>query len=140
MSSFLSIPGPTHLALAAVITTSIVLLQWRAGSNKPADRRRRIASPRETLLPRLSAKKAAALPYSPQILPGARDVETLYGKMRVYEWGPENGKKVLLIHGDTTPGPMLGPIASQLADRGCRVMILGMSILDLPLLSSSKFT
>ncbi|KAL8699458.1 MAG: hypothetical protein Q9224_001400 [Gallowayella concinna] len=47
--------------------------------------------------------------------------------MRVYEWGPEHGAKILLVHGDTTPGPMLGPIAKALVDKGCRVMIIGLS-------------
>ena len=53
---------------------------------------------------------------------------TLYGTMRVYEWGPEHGDKVLLVHGDTTPVPMLGPIARALVQAGRRVMLVGKSI------------
>lgn len=87
-----------------------------------------IPSPRETLLPFLSETQAAALPYSPNLLPDARDVDTPYGVMRVYEWGSATGRKVLLIHGDTTPGPMLGPIATALVQKGCRVMVIGVSI------------
>ncbi|KAL2046979.1 hypothetical protein N7G274_000997 [Stereocaulon virgatum] len=83
-----------------------------------------IPSPRDTLLPFLSEAQAAALPYSPNLLPGARDVDTPYGVMRVYEWGPASGRKVLLVHGDTTPGPMLGPIATALAQKDCRVMVI----------------
>ena len=90
--------------------------------------RRVIPSPRETLIPFLSESQAAALPYPPNLLPGARDVETPYGVMRVYEWGPDAGRKVLLIHGDTTPAPILGPIAAALVQLGCRVMIIGMCI------------
>ena len=45
--------------------------------------------------------------------------------MRCYEWGPEEGRKVVLVHGDTTPAPMLGPIAEKLAERDCRVLVLG---------------
>lgn len=52
---------------------------------------------------------------------------TPYGTMRVYEWGPEEGKKVVVIHGDTTPAPMLGPIAEVLVKRGCRVILFGKS-------------
>ena len=48
--------------------------------------------------------------------------------MRVYEWGSEDGRKVVLVHGDTTPGPMLGPIAKALVNRGWRVMIIGASM------------
>ncbi len=48
--------------------------------------------------------------------------------MRVYEWGPKDGKKMLFIHGDTTPAPILGPVAHNLVKRGCRVMMFGESI------------
>ena len=130
MSLSTALWGPTSLAFAAVVTATLALLRWPVRSNKPAALRRRIPSPRQTLLPQLSAGQVAALSYPPDLLPGARDVETLYGVMRVYEWGPEDGMKVLLIHGDTTPGPMLGPIAVQLVERGCRVMIIGTLILD----------
>ena len=84
-----------------------------------------VSSPRDTLIPFLSSDQANALPYPPNFLPGARDVDTFYGTMRVYEWGPEHGDKVLLVHGDTTPVPMLGPIAQALVQAGCRVMLVG---------------
>ncbi|KAK0513359.1 hypothetical protein JMJ35_004345 [Cladonia borealis] len=65
-----------------------------------------ISSPRETLIPSLSESQAAALPYPPNLLPGARDVKTPY------------------VHGDTTPAPILEPIAAALVQLGCRVMII----------------
>jgi len=43
--------------------------------------------------------------------------------MRVYEWGPQEGKKVLLIHGITTPCVALGSVANALVEKGCRVML-----------------
>jgi len=54
-------------------------------------------------------------------------VATPYGTMRAYEWGPEEGKKVVVVHGDTTPAPMLGPIAEALVKRGCRLILFGTS-------------
>lgn len=110
------------VALAMVATLSLTL--------RPARQRlrRTIPSPRQTLIPKLSPKQAAALPYPPDLLPGARDVATPYGKMRAYEWGPRDGEKVLFIHGDTTPAPMLGPVAHDLVKRGCRVMMFGISM------------
>lgn len=48
--------------------------------------------------------------------------------MRAYEWGRDDGMKVILVHGDNTPGPILGPIAEALFHRGCRVMIIGASM------------
>ena len=92
---------------------------------------RSVASPRDSLLPHISPEQAAALPYSPTLLPGGRDVLTPYGTMRVYEWGPEEGRRVILIHGDTTPAPILGVIADGLARRGCRVLIFGKFSLEI---------
>lgn len=109
----------------ATVTLATLSLALRLARQAPP---RTLPSPRDTLLPKISPTEAADLPYPPDILPGARDVATPYGVMRVYEWGPKDGDKVLFIHGDTTPAPMLGPIAHDLANRGCRVMMFGMSI------------
>lgn len=115
------------LAIASVITILVDLRTspTRKESSQPEALRHIIPSPRETLIPHLTPAQINALAYPPNFLPGARDVDTPYSTMRVYEWGPENGKKVVLIHGDTTPGPMLAPIAKALVSRGCRVMIYG---------------
>ncbi|KAL8884983.1 MAG: hypothetical protein Q9215_007084 [Flavoplaca cf. flavocitrina] len=72
-----------------------------------------IPSPRETLLPYLSSSEIAKLPYPPDALPGARDIPSPHGSLRVYEWGPENGRRVLMIHGISTPS-----IALDLPGRG----------------------
>ena len=47
---------------------------------------RSIPSPLTTHVPNLSPEEIAALPYPPDYYPGARDVKTPYGSMRVYEW------------------------------------------------------
>ena len=112
---------PLWAALAAVVLATVWLTRQRP-------RQPTIPSPRDTLLPHLSAEQAANLPYPPDLLPGARDVATPYGVMRVYEWGPETGDKVIFIHGDATPAPILGPIAHDLVEKGCRVMMFGRSI------------
>ena len=82
-----------------------------------------IPSPLKTLLPRLSEEEAGNLPYPPDAFPGARDVQSPYGSLRVYEWGPEDGRKVLLVHGISNPCIALGAIAHGLADKGCRVIL-----------------
>lgn len=115
------------VSVMTAVMSSLLLRRRPLRSNKPADLRRHIPSPRNTLLPSLSQAQADTLPYPPNHFPDPRDVETHYGSMRVYEWGPEHGAKVLLIHGDTTPGPMLGPVACELVNKGCRVMIIGLS-------------
>lgn len=84
-------------------------------------------SPLQTLIPKLSEAEAAELPYPPDAYPGARDVTSPYGFLRVYEWGPEDGRKVVLVHGISNPCVALGSIAHGLVDKGCRVMLF-----DLP--------
>ncbi|KAI1759199.1 alpha/beta-hydrolase [Hypoxylon sp. FL1150] len=80
-------------------------------------------SPRKTILPTLSTQEIAALPYPSDFLPGRRDVATPYGSIRVYESGPEDGEKVLLVHGISTPAIALGDLAIELIERGYRVML-----------------
>lgn len=86
-----------------------------------------IPSPLKSLLPKLSPQEATSLPYPPDAFPGIRDVASPYGSLRVYEWGPKDGRKVLLVHGISNPCIALGAIAHGLADKGCRVMMF-----DLP--------
>lgn len=55
-------------------------------------------------------------------------MSTPFGSIRVYEWGPESGAKVLLLHGVSKPCPALGALAEHLANPaghrgGCRVML-----------------
>ena len=80
-------------------------------------------SPRATLLSKLSDEEKESLPYPPDVLVGARDVDTPYGSIRVYEFGPEDGRKVVLIHGISTPAIALGSVAQTLVDKGCRVLL-----------------
>lgn len=94
-----------------------------------SDKRQILPSPRETALPGLSKEEIVSLPYPPDAFPGARDVDSPYGTIRVYEWGPEKGPKVLLIHGISTPSIALGGIARKLVKKGCRVMVYGLSAL-----------
>jgi hypothetical protein len=86
-------------------------------------RRAVVASPRSRVLDRLSKDELAKLPYPLDALPGARDVQSPAGSIRVYEFGPENGRKVLLIHGVSTPCLALGGVAHGLVEKGCRVML-----------------
>ncbi|KAI1134933.1 Alpha/Beta hydrolase protein [Hypoxylon sp. FL0543] len=96
----------------------------------------RIQSPLATLIPFIPAEEAAKMAYPPNALPGARNVETFYGAMRVYEWGPEDGSKVLFVHGDATPCLIFSKIAQGLVDAGHRVMLFdlwGRGYSDTPL-------
>ncbi|KAK3328851.1 Alpha/Beta hydrolase protein [Apodospora peruviana] len=81
-------------------------------------------NPLRTVIPGLSKDEVDKLDYKPDAFPGVRDVETPYGTIRVYEWGPMTGQKVLFIHGITTSCQTLGPTAHALVnEKGCRVML-----------------
>ena len=71
------------------------------------------------------AADVSTLPYPPDALPGARDVVSPYGSIRVYEWGPDHGDRILLIHGISTPSIALSDLAHRLVAKGCRVMLFG---------------
>ncbi len=79
------------------------------------------------LLGGLSDDEIRSLPYPPDALPGGRQVETPYGSIQVYEWGPASGEKVLLLPGIGTPILALGDMAGELTRRGFRVMMFGTS-------------
>lgn len=64
-------------------------------------------------------------PYPLDVYPGGRDVKTPYGTIRVFEWGPVTGEKVLLMHGIGTPCIALKDMAEAFVNRGCRVMLFG---------------
>jgi hypothetical protein len=74
----------------------------------------------------LSTEEIERLPYPPNALPGARDVLTPYGSIRVYEFGPTDGRKVVFLHGISTPCVSGRNIAQALVEKGgARVMLFG---------------
>ncbi|KAM7202167.1 Alpha/Beta hydrolase fold [Rhypophila sp. PSN 637] len=109
------------IAITVVTTVAALSLIRRARRHVHP---KAIASPLKTVIPRLSQEQLDRLEYKPDAFPGARDVETPYGSIRVYEWGPETGDKVLFVHGITTSCQSLGKLAHSLVnDDGCRVML-----------------
>ncbi|KAM0335596.1 hypothetical protein ACHAQA_000644 [Verticillium albo-atrum] len=109
----------TAIGLTTYLYLRPALVRDPSATAPPAPAR----SPKWTVLPSLSALQRNELPYPPDLLPGGRDVDTPYGSLRVYEWGPETGEKVLLLHGIGTPCIALGEMARELVDRGHRVML-----------------
>ncbi|TLS22488.1 uncharacterized protein PpBr36_09747 [Pyricularia pennisetigena] len=107
------------IALAGVAALATLLASRQQQTKQPW-----LDGPSKTLLPELSDKDAEALPYPPDALPGRRDVPTPYGVIRVFEWGPEDGERVLFLHGISTPCVALGSMAAELVDMGkCRVIL-----------------
>jgi hypothetical protein len=63
--------------------------------------------------------------YPQDTLPGGRNVATPYGTIKVFEWGPENGEKVLIMHGIGTPALGYAEMANEFVVKGYRVMTYG---------------
>ncbi|KAI1122506.1 alpha/beta-hydrolase [Nemania abortiva] len=104
------------ILLVAVVCASASLL-WRQPKGHKAPY---IESPPKTVL---SAHGVKDLPYAPDALPGGRDVATPYGSIRVYEWGPVDGERVLFVHGISTPIIGLGDLGHEMVARGYRVIL-----------------
>ncbi|CCX07961.1 Alpha/Beta hydrolase protein [Pyronema domesticum] len=104
---------PFHQAVLAstVVTLSASMLLFR--STKPPPKS--IPSPR-------NLKPTKDTPYPPNLLPGSRFVSTPHGTISVAEFGPATGRKILLVHGISTPSVVFGSLASALAADGYRVM------------------
>lgn len=71
-------------------------------------------------------------PYLTDAFPGGRQFKTVYGTIQVFEWGPEEGEKVLMVHGLGTPCIALGDMAKEFVSKGYRVMIFGESCICHP--------
>ncbi|PPJ50163.1 hypothetical protein CBER1_05190 [Cercospora berteroae] len=115
----LSIPAVTFLAARAAINLYNI-----ARSDGIPKRPKVLRAPSTKLL---TAEEYEKVPYPPDALPGRRNVATPYGNIRVYEWGPETGRKILFVHGISTPCISLSRVAGHLVKKGCRVMLF-----DLP--------
>ncbi|KAK5663651.1 hypothetical protein OQA88_4082 [Cercophora sp. LCS_1] len=123
MSFFLDLDPPRLGVITTTViatTLAITLLKRALWPTQP----KIIPSPLNTVLPKLPRENFDQLEYKPDAFPGARDVETPYGSIRVYEWGPEDGPKILFIHGISTSSMTLGKLAHALVNKkGCRVML-----------------
>ncbi|KAF3046255.1 hypothetical protein E8E11_008353 [Didymella keratinophila] len=116
------VPAPQLYLIAGASLGGLLFLR-HVSSSLRADKFKTCSSPRENILPGLSGDELKKLPYPPDALPGVRDVNSPYGSIRVYEWGPEDGEKILLIHGISTPSIALTDLAYKLVGKGCRVML-----------------
>ena len=90
----------------AALVLGVAGLAWANVESR--DAKSSVPSPRVTVLPALGEHELASLAYPPHAFPGARDVDSPYGTLRVYEWGPDDGGKILVIHGISTPCLALG--------------------------------
>lgn len=108
---------------SSIVLVSAALILRPVLFGAPLFTPRSIPSPRTTLLPRLSQSEISSLPYPPDALPGGRYVSTPYGSVKLFEFGPLHGPRVLLLAGISTPCISLSILAESLVDLGYRVML-----------------
>ncbi|KAF1939119.1 alpha/beta-hydrolase [Clathrospora elynae] len=123
LSRFERLPKAQRYLIIGAASLGGLSLLWSISASSRFYQRPPIPSPKQTLLPELTSEEAGELPYHPAALPGARDVDSPYGSIRVYEFGPRDGERVLLIHGISTPSIALADLAHKLAGKGRRVML-----------------
>lgn len=113
-------------ALIAAIATPTILfflskaaIAYLSSSKTPRD-----IIYRAPLAVATQSNQLATCAYPPTSLPGARDIPTPYGSIRTYEWGPTTGRKILFVHGISTPCIALAGLAQELVEQhGCRVLL-----------------
>ena len=116
----------SSLLLPAAVISAVGLSSYLLLNRPPSVLPSYISSPR-TKLSSLTEAELAKLPYPPTFYPGGRWVKTPHGTIRVYEFGPEDGRKVLFVHGISTPCCVYRDVAWRLVEEGgCRVMLFGM--------------
>lgn len=96
-----------HVLTAGAIAASLVL-GYRFG------RRSNATGPRLIKAPVPSPDNG----YPSDYFPNGRQVESPYGAIRVYEQGPEDGERLLFVHGISTPSPVFNSIFDQLLAHG----------------------
>ena len=74
-----SIPWPAIAAGSGLFVAGLLVRGFLSGKKQGTVN----PSPLTTVLPKLSKEEIAKLPYPPDALPGARDVATPYGSIRV---------------------------------------------------------
>ncbi|RPA85663.1 alpha/beta-hydrolase [Ascobolus immersus RN42] len=113
----------TLFATAGALTALGTALFLNPLKAPPTDVHDGITSGR-TQLSKLSDEEYSRLPYPPDIYPGGEWLDTPYGTIRTYEFGPKNGKKVLFVHGISTPSIVARDLIWDLVEKGgCRVLI-----------------
>ncbi|KAI8066639.1 Alpha/Beta hydrolase protein [Gongronella butleri] len=76
---------------------------------------------RRVTLPSLHASPSPI--YTPEFYPGGQDLALPHGTMRYWLFGPEDGKKVVLIHGIATGASIFDIAGRYLADNKHRVLV-----------------
>ncbi|KAF9570174.1 hypothetical protein EC968_002113 [Mortierella alpina] len=63
--------------------------------------------------------------YPEDYFPGGAYAELPFGETHYFLFGPDNGKRVVFVHGLSTPASVYSKVARQMAESGHRVLLYG---------------
>ncbi|KAF9336437.1 hypothetical protein BG006_008718 [Podila minutissima] len=71
----------------------------------------------------LSSQESSSSAYPEDYYPGGGYAELTFGETHYFMFGPEEGKKVVFVHGLSTPASVWSKVARHMATSGCRVLL-----------------
>ncbi|KAG0368399.1 hypothetical protein BGX24_002845 [Mortierella sp. AD032] len=74
-------------------------------------------------LPSLRAANLLKCAYPEDYYPGGEYAKLSYGETHYFMFGPKDGKKVVFVHGLSTPASVYNGVARHMSDNGCRVLL-----------------
>ncbi|KAF9418004.1 hypothetical protein BGZ94_009814 [Podila epigama] len=83
---------------------------------------RGLVLPSLRVLPPEVSKSSA---YPEDYYPGGAYADLTFGETHYFLFGPEDGKKIVFVHGLSTPASVWSKVARHMADNGCRVLVYG---------------
>ncbi|KAI0254868.1 alpha/beta-hydrolase [Lactifluus subvellereus] len=117
----MSVTGPNHcLTLSFILIPSLILLLSYFYAQFPHAPQCYSVHPS---LASLGPETKAQDIYPENYYPGGAYVSLPFGKVRYWLFGPETGKKIVLIHGLSIPSLIWKDVAPALASRGHRVLL-----------------
>ncbi|QRV93890.1 alpha/beta hydrolase family protein [Ceratobasidium sp. AG-Ba] len=117
----LNIALATALPLIALYTTIPALASGPPTKPKPYPSLDTLVTTKGSRITEL--KKRAQEIYPPDIHGHGHSIDLPKGRVKYWLIGPEDGKRVVLIHGLSIPSPIWKPVASRLAQAGFRVLL-----------------
>ncbi|KAI7827662.1 Alpha/Beta hydrolase protein [Gamsiella multidivaricata] len=83
-----------------------------------------LTAERGCTLPSLRAVTShSAIAYPEDYYPGGSYADLSFGETHYFLFGPEDGKKVVFVHGLSTPASVYDKVARHMANNGCRVLL-----------------
>ncbi|KAG0204451.1 hypothetical protein BGX28_003597, partial [Mortierella sp. GBA30] len=105
-------------ATAAVSTVLAAVGLRKAYASITAERGKTLPSLRA-----VASQLAHKCAYPENYFPGGAYAELSFGETHYFLFGPEDGKKVVFVHGLSTPASVYNRVARQMVKNGCRVLL-----------------